>query len=124
MDRAILCLSRTSAHSLLAASGASRTPWSPPAKRVSLPGVCGGAEAGGRVEAARRVIYQGVRVSLEPSKVGWACVEKSGLLGHGLLDGPDKKERFKSLLAYFSKTKVPSGLLFIYLFTFVFRKKN
>ena len=42
----------------------------------------------------------GVRVSLEPSKVGWACVEKSGLLGHGLLDGPDKKERFKSLLAF------------------------
>ena len=72
--------------------------------------------------AARRVIYQGVRVSLEPSKVGWACVEKSGLLGHGLLDGPDKKERFKSLLAYFSKKKSPFWPS-IYLFTFVFRKK-
>lgn len=38
-------------------------------------------------------------------------MEKSGLLGHGLLDGPDKKERFMSLLAF-------------YLFTFVFCKKK
>jgi hypothetical protein len=27
-------------------------------------------------------------------------VEMSGLLGHGLLDGPDKNERFESLLAF------------------------
>jgi len=32
--------------------------------------VCGGAEVGGRVAAAQRLIYQGVRVSLKPSQVG------------------------------------------------------
>jgi hypothetical protein len=41
-------------------------------------------------------------------------VEKSGLLGHGLLDGPDKKERFMSLLAFY---------LFIYLLHLYLAKK-